>query len=117
MLFKFKTDLYPKECLIKAAYSFTDIAYVHLDLSEGYYIVNVIPKEGKQVDEREFENELLAQVTRRIILQQTGDIRKLMLARAMASSVVENLTSISQEDDQNDTPEDASEILKDWFNE
>lgn len=39
MEFKYKSDLYPKVALIKAAYHFTDEFYVHLDEKDGYYVV------------------------------------------------------------------------------
>ena len=38
---KYNRELYSKIALIKAAYNFTDRAYVHLDADEKYYYVSL----------------------------------------------------------------------------
>ncbi|WP_290092398.1 His-Xaa-Ser system protein HxsD [uncultured Dubosiella sp.] len=113
---KFNRGLYSKTALIKAAYNFTDRAYVHLDADENYYYVFIQPKDNKSViSNDEFENEILAQSVRHEIYLQTKNIRELMLARAVATSVVapkdEDLESECE------TVQGFSEdaILKDWF--
>ncbi len=110
MRFYFNKDLYSKTALIKSAYSFTDKAYVHIDANEKEYIVDLIEKDGQSVDLNEFENEMLFQMARQKINEQTKDIRKLIVARAMASTVID------KEDDINSTGSIADEtILTDWF--
>lgn len=42
--FQFHRDLYSKSALIKAAYNFTDRAYIHLDADETYYYVQIAAK-------------------------------------------------------------------------
>ena len=110
---KFRKELYCKIALIKAAYNFTDIAYVHLDADDDYYYVSIESKtEGDIISEQDFINEMLTQSVRHEVYQQTKNIRELLLARAMATSIVvdENIISDSEEElfDEND-------ILKDWF--
>ena len=63
----------------------------------------------------EFENEILAQSARHEIYLQTKNIRELMLARAVATSVVapKNEDESSTSESNHEFSED--EILKDWF--
>ena len=114
MKHRFNKELYPKVCILKAAYHFTDRAYFHLDISDEYYVVEITPKEGFNLGEQEFENELLAQSVRYEIYQQTREIRKMTLARALATSVVETAEEDSElEAEKPITSED--QILQDWF--
>jgi His-Xaa-Ser system protein HxsD len=110
---RFNKELYSKIALIKAAYNFTDVAYIHLDSDEMYYYVTIEEKKGqKTVAEGEFVNEMLAQSVRHEVYLQTKNIRELLLARAMATSVV--ITDDVDELDSKDTYNE-NEILKDWF--
>ena len=112
---KFKKELYPKVALIKAAYNFTDTAYIHLDSDDRYYYVEFFMKNGEhEITEKQFLNEMLAQSVRHEVYRQTKDIRELLLARALATSV------IYEEDEaylQSEPQYNAEEILKDWFDE
>ena len=111
----FKKELYSKIALLKAAYNFTDKAYVHLDADRDYYYVSLEMKDnGNAISEKEFSNEMLAQSVRHEIYLQTKNIRELMLARAMATTVVADpITS----EEIGELPDHYSEdeILKDWF--
>ena len=111
---KFNKELYSKTALIKASYNFTDIAYIHLDTDEKYYYVSIENKqpEKKQLTKNEFENEMLAQSVRHVIYKDTKNIREIVLARAMASSVIVE-KDIIENNDNSSFSED--EILKDWF--
>ena len=112
---KFNKELYSKVALIKAAYNFTDLAYLHLDADDKYYYVNIEEKNNsKEITENDFINEMLAQSVRHEIYQQTKNIRELLLARAMASSVIVD-EDLNEETESNHYTED--EILKDWFDE
>lgn len=111
---RFCRELYSKIALIKAAYNFTDIAYVHLDADESYYYVTIESKQSdKDVNEQDFVNEMLAQSVRHVVYQQTKNIRELLLARSMATSIIvdENLI----EEDKQDDSFSENDILKDWF--
>lgn len=112
---KFKKELYPKIALIKAAYNFTDIAFLHLDADESYYYVEIQAKRGKEdLTELDFTNEMLAQSVRHEVYQETKNVRELLLARAMATSVV---IEKNQNTEIGDDEFEESEILKDWFTE
>ena len=112
---KYKKELYSKIALIKAAYNFTDKAYLHLDADQDYYYVSIYPKMDEEiVSENQFENEILAQSVRHEIYLQTKNIRELMLARAVATSVVASEDKIVMEDKVEDEFSE-DEILKDWF--
>ena len=111
---RFHKTLYPKIALIKAAYNFTDRAYIHLDMDGEYYLVHLVPKSGaEEISENDFTQEILAQTVRHEIYTQTKDIRQLLLARALATSVL----SVSDNLYNNDAEGEFSEedILKDWF--
>ena len=114
---KFKKTLYPKIALIKAAYNYTDKAYVHLDADESYYYVTLQPKDSNtDFSEAEFLNEMLAQTVRHEIYVRTKNIRELLLARAMASSLIAEPSAANIHDD-DDNEFSENEILKDWFAE
>lgn len=115
---RFVKELYPKIALIKAAYNFTDVAYMHLDADQKYYYVFWETKPGNtEIYEKDFINEMLSQSLRHEVYVQTKSIRVLLLARAMATSVVideETCNSADIENEQN-MAFDEKEILKDWF--
>lgn len=114
MEMKFKKNLYSKVALLKAAYNFTDIAYLHLDSDENYYYVSFELKKGKTgIVEADFENEMLTQSLRHEVYLETKNIRELMLARAVATSVIAPEEYEEFTDDEEMYSED--EILKDWF--
>ena len=112
MIFKYNKDLYSKDSLIKAAYKFIDDFYLHLDCDEKYYYVDIESKEGKLIDEKSFNNELLIQQTRSIVQERTGKLREMMYARALASTVIEKVDDYYSDEDYNE-----NEILVDWFDE
>ncbi len=113
--YKFAKELYSKIALMKAAYCFTDTCYIHLDADDTYYYVDVEPKSKEApVNEKQFVNEMLAQSVRHMVYQQTKNIRELMLARAMATTVVGE-TESSEITDIADQDYQESELLKNWF--
>ena len=118
MRFTYSKELYSRTALIKAAFHYTDRAYVHLDCDDSSYTVDIVQKP-------EFDNTLLAQLAREEVYQKTKEIRKIALARAMASSVIETNEDVLAEkqndrkvpeplplEEDTERPED---ILKDWF--
>lgn len=116
MIIKVNRDIYSKSALIKAAYQFTDTAYVFLDLDDIRYVVDITYKNGGNEEKlvNDFKNELLIQSARQVVFQQTKEIRELLMARAFASTVV-----YSSEDtaicDKTDVDESLDSILTDWF--
>lgn len=113
-ILKFNRFLYSKVALLKAAYNYTDRAYIHLDADDNYYYVALSPKDGTEIpNEDEFKNELLAQSVRHEVYKQTKNIRELLITRAVATSVI----TADETVDEPITNEDFDEnlILKDWF--
>ena len=107
----FKKELYSKIALLKAAYAFTDRAYIHIDCTETEYIVILDSKDNSDcLCEKEFENEMLCQSLRHEIFEQTKDIRKMLVARSISSSMIVSSSDESLKDSGN-----PNEILKDWF--
>lgn len=126
MRFTYSKELYSRTALIKAAFHYTDRAYVHLDCDDSSYTVDIVQKPGcTPVDLHEFDNTLLAQLAREEVYQKTKEIRKIALARAMASSIVETNEEIpaGKQDDRRvpeplpfeEDTEKPENILKDWF--
>jgi His-Xaa-Ser system protein HxsD len=109
----FKKVLYPKEALLKAAYSFVDKCYVYLDCSDDDYIVALTAKETVLPSNlaNEFKNELLSQAVRFQVYQQTHIIREVLMARAMASTLINEKTI----EDVSATDTNLDDIIKDWF--
>ena len=112
MKFKFSKELYTKTALLKAAYSFTERAYIHLDLDESYYYVDIQDKEDPSITLDEFKNELLGQTIRNKVSEETKDLRKLIIARAMASTLIDENP---KEEVRSLDGSSEDTILKDWF--
>ena len=111
MLISIPKSIYPKVAIMKAAYQFTDYAYIYIQQDEENYIINITAKDKeKGILEEEFKNELLAQAVRHEIYLQTKDVRQLITMRALASTIVGEQKEIIQS---KTFDEDA--ILKDWF--
>lgn len=111
---KFKKELYSKVALIKAAYNYTDIAYLHLDADEEYYYVFIEFKNNDmQISIAEFENEMLVQSVRHEVYKQTKTIRELLLARSISTSLITSEQYEGDEVEINDFSED--DILKVWL--
>lgn len=117
----FKRDLYSREALFMAANEFLDEYYIHLDCTETTFDVIIENKSGRtnSLDLHMFENELLLQETRRIVHKRTGLLREMMYARAMASTVIEDLENGLEQNPDIDYAKgkDADDILIDWFDD
>ena len=113
--------IYSREVLLKTAYSFTDKAYLHLSQDDSSWIISWTSMPGYEVNPDMFENEMIAQQLRADIVGKTKDIRKLLLSRAFASSVLEMTNSdISESEEKgivlsDEGEENATDILKGWF--
>ena len=112
---KYSKELYDKDVLIKAAYAMSDKVYIHLDVDKDNYLVEFSSKDLNDSNDynRIFENELLAQQTRKIISNKTQQIRGLITARALSSTIVE----LKESNESNESGFDSESILKDWFEE
>ena len=123
MIYKLDKALYSKEVFLKTAYTFTETAYVHLSQNDKHWIVEWNEKEGQNISGGEFENELIAQQLREELLEKTNDIRKILLARAYASTMIneadgeESAEAEPEElaDQESGNESEAEDILKGWF--
>jgi len=116
VILRFSTELYPKSALVKAAYHFTPDAYVHLDIDEKNYLVELSPKGNLPLPpglEKQFINEILAQTVRHHVSTQTGHLRELIMARAFASTIIEPSAECPIQGKESDPS--LEEILVDWF--
>lgn len=108
-------SLYTKMSLLKTAYSFTGRAYLHLSQDNEHWVVEWKNKSDDIfILSDEFENELIQQQLRLEILDKTSDIRKILLARALASTVLERPVD---EEASSYAPVDlhTDDILESWF--
>lgn len=115
MELRFDKGIYDRRALLKAAFRFTDRCYIHLQQDQAQWIVSWREKDGASVDSREFENELIAQNLRLQLLEESADLRKILLARAMASTVIQEVPVPS--DESSSVMQDESQILRGWFDE
>ena len=115
--------IYSREVLLRTAYSFTDRAYLHLEQNESSWIVSWTNMQGHDLNPGIFENELIMQQLRTELVSKTMDIRKVLLARAFASSALELAPGDSAKIEEeinapnDDIEEDETEIMKGWFDE
>lgn len=115
MIIKLSEELYPKESILKTAYKFSGDYQIYLDKKEGYYYLEVNSADGKDINDIELEHEirkeLIAQVARYSIVQQTQDLRNIIVARALASTIIDDtdIGYVSEADMK------ADDILSDWF--
>lgn len=107
-------DLYPKSVLLKTCFHFLDDYYIYLDADDKNYFIEITSKDKKDFVANIsglFFNELIAQNTRFTILKETAHIRKIALARAYSSTIV-NDEKASEE-----IKNDETNMFKDWFDE
>lgn len=112
MQIKYKKELYTRNVLFKSCYKFTDVAYIHLDADDDYYIVEISSKNSNDTIDYslEFANQIIEEVNREIVAEQTKNIRQILFARSMASTVIydEDIADI-------DTEVEDKSAMKDWF--
>ncbi len=117
---EYDAEIYEKTALIKAAYAFIHEFYIHLERNDhGNYLVRFTPKTeaaAENVVER-FENELLAQVVRQHVYRETKNLREIMVARAMASSMIveDDVADETVAEAECAEKYDLEDILTDWF--
>ena len=115
MIFRFQKDLYSKIALLKAAYHYTDNYYVHLETDADSYIVTISAKNGESnlLTQKGFQNEILAQTVKEIVSAETKNLRTILMARAMSSSMIGEPPQDADASDE--IPEEVDDVLKDWF--
>ena len=115
MKFEISRELYSKGALMKAAYTYIDDYYIHLDLNQQYYEVTIEPKQNKDIyiQENDFENEILIQQIRNDVWEKTSSLRKMIYARALASTIIDIYDNQSELTEEKES--DSESILKDWY--
>jgi His-Xaa-Ser system protein HxsD len=116
MIIEYDEKIYPRVVLLKAAYRYLENAYFHLDIINGKYIVDITNKEDSDivVSKELFDEEMLIQATRYHIAENTKEIRKMTLARAFASTLIED-DSIASTESVSCDEHISEDILRDWF--
>ncbi len=123
MRIRYDKEFYSKEALLKAAYHFTDKAYVYLGVEGDFFFVDFAPKDDVSFDkeklENEFKNELLAQVIHQTVSKETTVLRELLVARALSSTMVDEGASsdVAESPMTEDAMDELDAIAKDWFDE
>ena len=107
-------ELFEKEVLLKTAYSFTNRVYIHLSSEPEHWIVSWESKKGYDILPDDFENELIQQQVRLLIERKTTDTRKIIIARALASTIIDTKDTVISTEDNSDEV-DADSILKGWY--
>ena len=118
----YSKELYSKEALLKAAYHFTDNYYIYLGVEDNSFSVDFSTKDDSSIDsdalQNQFKNEILAQVIHQSISTETSDLRKLLVARALSSTMVdeeENIPDNAPENMSEESLNELSAIAKDWY--
>ncbi|HMR75187.1 MAG TPA: His-Xaa-Ser system protein HxsD [Polyangiaceae bacterium] len=91
MLIELDESLYPKDAIYGAAYVFIDRCYVKLDRpSPGRLSVRLKPRQGVEADADayagEFENELLSQTWRRMIVDENRQLIEQVTTAALSGA-------------------------------
>ena len=116
MELRFDKSIYDKQTLLKTAFLFTDRVYLHLDQDERHWLVSWKEKKIGSITPETFENAMIEQQLHTQLLQSTADIRKLILARAFASTIIEaSDTADANVCAANEEPEREKNILQGWF--
>lgn len=113
--------LYPAQVVLKAAYSFLNIAYIHIDESNDQWVIEISLKPTVDIDLpicEEFGNEIISQVVRLMVYEKTHGIREMLMARAMSSSMITMDASPEISKNGYDISEqELAQILSNWFDE
>ena len=113
--------LFPQEAIFKAAYHFVDRYYIYLSCSDEHTVAVSIEDKGHcdltDID-KQFGNELIAQVVRYNISQSNRDLKELILGRALYSAVYDT-EEITPAEESSDYIGGLSleDIAVDWFDE
>lgn len=123
MRMSFSKNIYPQEALVKAAYMYSDRLLFDVNHDDCFYYVEMSVQSNIDMSENEmleaFKGEVLMQTVRYSISTKTKSVRELILARAFASSLIDESASITQTED-NESSIDLSSsslesILTNWF--
>ena len=108
-------SVYEKNALLKTAFSFIDQVYIHITQDADKWYIEWEDKEGYLLDYKEFENEAIRQQLIYNLNKETKEIRKILLGRAMASTMIEIDSDDKDYSYENEVEDER--ILKGWFDD
>lgn len=113
-------ELYSSTVVLKAAYSFLERCYIHIEDVGSDWVISAKLKDETETSEQlmvELENELIAQAVRERVITQTKSIREVLMARAMSSTLIDTEDSVKRiEAESEDISDDElKSILTSWF--
>ena len=117
----YSKELYSKKALLKAAYHFIDNYYIYVGVEDDSFFVDFSTKDESLIDsdklQNQFKNEILAQVIHQSISNETSDLRKLLVARALSSTMVDEEDPVDNEPEtmNEESLNELSAIAKDWY--
>lgn len=103
LVFTISNEIYPVICLEKAVANFLDNAYISFEKTEQSIVIKMVKLNSEFSDEEiigEFYNELLREVIRYNVLNETKTIRELIVGRSLYSTCINtenNNNQIKQE--------------------
>lgn len=112
IVFSFSSKIYSREAVLMTVSEFSSDFDFQLSYADDEFNIRCVPLGNTLINNLIFERRLIENSIRCDILSKTQDIRKLILARAFASTIIdlgENVSSSAQEE------WNENEILKDWF--
>lgn len=115
MELRFDKSIYDKEVLLKTAYKFTDRVYFHLSQNDDEWIVQWKPKDDSILSCNEFENEMIHQQLRLHLINESKELRSILLGRAMASTLIEKPQEPTEQE--NECISSSESILRGWFDD
>ena len=104
----FSSKVYDKEAILMTVSEYGKECTFHIDWKDDQFIVSY--SANSEISITEFERKLIENSIRHDILSNTQDIRKLIMSRAFASTIVD-LSDSSVSNIENE----ESEVLNDWF--
>lgn len=113
-------ELYSSTAVLKAAYSFLERCYIHIEDDGSDWVISAKQKDETETSEQlmvELENELIAQAVRERVITQTKSIREVLMARAMSSTLIDTEDSVKRIEAESGNISDAElkSILTSWF--
>jgi len=116
-VFRLQQAVYPTIAVLKTAFIFIDDYYIYLSMDESELVVTMKRKSSAAVSESvvgEFYNEMLNQLIRLYVSNETKHIRELIIARAIHNACLESETAeappISDQSDYH-----LNDIIQNWF--
>ena len=114
-------DVYPINAIYRAAYFFIDRYYIGIDIRGESYLIYLSSKTSEDVNPKEisgeFQNELLLQLVRMNIENETKQVRELIIARGLYSAFIPEEERPSLDEIDGDVSYDLDEIAKAWKDE